>query len=172
MATAAAPGSIDIVAGYRPGAIGAITALHGLFYGQVWGFDRRFEAEVAAELADFVRRFRDDRDGLWLALDGNRIVGSIAMDGGDGRRPGVRLRWFILDPAYQGLGLGRRLMQRAMAFAAERAYPAVYLMTFAGLDAARRLYDAHGFRLVAERKDADWNAGGVTHQTLVRTLGG
>lgn len=160
-------GTVDIVAGFRPGAIGAVIQLHGRYYGTVWGLDRRFEAEVAAEFAEFAGRFDEVRDGLWLAVDGGRIVGSIVMDGGDGRRPGARLRWFILDPAYHGQGLGQRLMQAAMRFAVERGYGEVYLMTFAGLDAARRIYEAWGFRLLEERPGTDWNDGGVTHQTFV-----
>jgi hypothetical protein len=61
-------------------------------------------------------------------------------------------------------------MDAAMAFAAERGYPQVYLMTFAGLDDARRIYDAWGFRLVEAHEDADWNEIGVTHQTMALSL--
>lgn len=161
---------VTICAGYRPGAIGEITAMHGRYYAEAWGLDRRFEIEVAQELAEFVARLRDDRDGLWLALDGARTVGAIVIDGGDGQRPGARLRWFILDPAYHGQGVGRRLMQAAMEFCRARGHAQVYLMTFAGLDAARRIYEAWGFRLVEERRDDDWNEAGVTHQTFVLTL--
>jgi len=164
------PGAVEIVAGYRPGAIGAVTQQHGLYYAGAWGLDRRFEAEVAVELADFIGRFDSERDGLWLAVDAGRIVGAIVIDGGDGQRPGARLRWFILEAGYQGRGLGRRLMQAAMDFAAARGYGEVYLMTFAGLDAARRLYEAWGFRLVEERRDTDWNEDGITHQTFVLRL--
>ncbi len=37
-----------------------------------------------------------------------------------------------------------------------RAYSRVVLRTFAGLDAARHLYEAAGFTLVEEGEDATW----------------
>jgi hypothetical protein len=38
-----------------------------------------------------------------------------------------------------------------------RGYRSAYLTTFAGLDAARALYDRHGYALVAEEKADPWS---------------
>jgi GNAT superfamily N-acetyltransferase len=145
-----------IMRGYRPGAIGTIAALHSMYYAQNWDLGAFFEAKVATELAQFVTAADDTRDGLWLALTGERIVGSVAIDGSAAATAGVRLRWFIVDPAGQGHGLGRRLLSTAIEFCDAHGYSRVYLTTFAGLDAARHLYEQVGFRLEHEAEDRSW----------------
>ena len=146
----------DIVRGYRPGSIGRIAEMHGRYYSREWGFPPSFEALVARELADFVDGYDDAREGLWL-LDPQRILGSIALLRPRGDEP-ARLRWFIADDAARGAGGGARLMRAAMDFARNAGYPRVYLTTFAGLDAARRLYESHGFEMTAESRDDHWGA--------------
>jgi GNAT superfamily N-acetyltransferase len=136
--------------GYTPGALGRITELHGAYYHQHWGLDLYFEARVATELAAFLSRFDPNADGAWFACDGDHVIGGIFIDGHDPAREGARLRWFILDPAYQGRGVGNRLMQAAMDFCDQQSFSRVYLTTFAGLVSARHLYEKHGFRLCAE----------------------
>lgn len=81
-----------IVRGYRPGAIGRIVALHADYYHRHWSFGLFFEAKVARDLAEFLTRLDPARDGLWLALDGEEIVGSIAIDGHDADAVGAHLR--------------------------------------------------------------------------------
>ena len=144
--------SID---GYRPGAIGRIVELHAVYYAEHWGFDLRFEAQAARELSEFFLRFDADRDGFWTAWRGDVLFGSIAIDGLRGP-DGARLRWFIVEPEFQGAGVGRELMTRAMDFCRRSGHALVHLWTFAGLDAARALYERFGFRLSETHADADW----------------
>ena len=150
---------ILISSGYRPGAIGRITELHAGYYHRHWGFGLYFERKVAAGLAEFLGRFDPARDGLWLALLGHEIVGSIVIDGAPAGEEGAHLRWFIVDPGQQGLGIGKRLLKSALDFSRKCGFPRVHLWTFAGLDAARRLYETHGFVLRKEHEDRQW---GVT----------
>jgi GNAT superfamily N-acetyltransferase len=154
---------LEIVAGYRPGVIGRITQVHGEYYAARWGVDARFEGEVARELGDFVRRFDPARSGLWTVWSHDGVVGAIAIDGQSGEPGDARLRWFILDPDYQGRGIGRRLMTTAMDFCAQAGHRRVYLWTAADLDAARALYEAFGFTLVEEYEDGVWGAP-IRHQ--------
>ena len=149
-------GDAVTLSGYRPGAIGRITWLHGDYYGRHWGFGLYFEAKVARELADFLGRFDGERDLFRLAVVDDAIAGSIAIDGAKAAREGAHLRWFIVDPQRQGLGLGRLLLDDALGFCAACGYARVFLWTFAGLDAARRLYEAAGFRLVEEIEQQQW----------------
>ncbi len=136
--------------GYEPGLIGQVTALHGVYYARYWKLGLYFEAKVATELAAFLGRFDPARDGVWVAKADKTVVGAIFIDGSDAAGEGARLRWFILDPAYQGQGLGNRLLEQAVAFCRERGFRRVYLTTFAGLNAARHLYEKVGFRLYQE----------------------
>jgi GNAT superfamily N-acetyltransferase len=109
-----------------------------------------FEAKAATELSEFLSRFDLSRDGAWFARVNGEIVGGIFIDGKDAEGEGARLRWFILDPAYQGRGIGNRLMEAAMDFCKEKGFRRVYLTTFKGLNAARHLYEKFGFRLYSE----------------------
>lgn len=138
---------IELV-GYMPGALGRIVELQARYYAENWGLGLYFEAKAAAEMAEFLSRFDPERDGAWFAKDGDEIVGGIFIDGGDAEGP--RLRWFIIDPKYHGQGLGSRLMEAAMRFCEHQKFDRVYLTTFAGLNAARHLYDKFGFKLCRE----------------------
>ena len=143
--------------GYVPGTIGRITEAHAVYYHQHWGFDASFETQVARELSEFVSEFQIDRDGLWLAdLDG-RFTGSIAIDGKRADSEGARLRWFIVVPADQGSGIGRALLQEAVAFSRRKGYRSIFLWTFEGLTHARRLYEEIGFRLVQKHAASGGN---------------
>ena len=147
---------VSLSAGYIPGAIGKVAELHGTYYHQHWDFGLFFESKVATELSAFLNRFDPARDGFWLARAQDQIVGAIAIDGSEAEANGARLRWFILDPAYQGQGIGNLLMRAAMQFCEQATFKRVYLTTFAGLDAARHLYEKWGFRLCEEEQDTHW----------------
>ena len=151
------PADIVIAEGFRPGALGAVVTLHAIYYARAWSFGPFFEAKVARELAEFIGRYDRAHDRFLLALDGECILGSLVVDGGEPTATplGAHLRWFIVDEASQGRGAGTLLMDAAMPFVAAH-FPRCYLTTFAGLDAARRLYERAGFRLVAESEAESW----------------
>ena len=146
------------IGGYQPGAIGRIAEMHAAYYHRHWRFGLFFEAKVATELAEFLSRFDRERDGFWTLLDGDRVMGSIAIDGLKAASDGAHLRWFIVSPEITGSGWGRRLMQEAVAFCDRQAYRRIFLWTFAGLGAARHLYEAFGFHLVSEAEGERWGA--------------
>lgn len=160
-----------IVAGWRPGAIGDIVALHGRYYAQRWGFGPFFEAKVAADLADFIKHRHQHPSQLWCAVDGfDRLVGSVAIDGSHGRQTGAHLRWFILDQRCRGVGLGSRLLDGALGFCRDEGFARVTLWTFAGLHEARRLYESRGFTLAEEMPGTTWGKP-VTEQRFELALG-
>ncbi|MEO1192379.1 MAG: GNAT family N-acetyltransferase [Pseudomonadota bacterium] len=155
-------------AGYRPGALAGVVGLHMAYYAPAWGFGLAFETKVASELAAFLQGHDAARDLFLGAYDGQgQLCGSLVIDGKDAAGAGAHLRWFIVDAA--GQGLGGRLLDQGMAFCRDRGYRRVYLSTFAGLDAARRLYERHGFRLVAESEVDQWQ-GGVREQRFEAEL--
>lgn len=138
----------------RPGDIGRIVELHGELYSREYGWGRAFEAYVAESLSAFVLRGDPETDRLWLAEVGDQLVGSIAIGGRPG--PSGQLRYFLVDPRVRGRGLGKRLLDDALAFCRERKFRSVFLWTASDLPAAAHLYRAAGFRLVEEVPEPDW----------------
>lgn len=153
----------EIRTGYVPGALGRIIELHETYYSAHWNLDYEFSREVAVELAEFLGRYDEGDSRLWLVMSDpddageQEIMGSLVIDGGHtDDEEGARLRWVILAPELHGHGLGRALMSRAMAFCEEAGFGRVYLWTYEGLEAARHLYEKHGFTLVEEDTHQDW----------------
>ena len=165
------PAQIQVLPGYRPGCLGRIVDMHARFYARHAGFGVFFESRVASGLAEFAGRLDKPCNQLWTALDGDRIVGSVAIDGEDlGKHPEDRqahLRWFILEDGLRGAGTGRQLLQQALAFCDQQAFEATQLWTFRGLDAARRLYESSGFTLAEEWPGQQWGET-VIEQRFVR----
>ena len=162
--------AIDIKAGYRPGAIARCVEMHALYYARTAGFGQLFEAQVAAGMAEFSGRLDRPCNRLWLATRSGRVVGTVAIDGED-MGPGIaHLRWFIVDDEIRGEGIGRRLISEALAFCDRQGFAETQLWTFQGLDAARHLYEAHGFGLAEERRGRQWGED-VMEQRFVRRAG-
>ena len=115
--------------------------MHAEYYSAQAGFGVNFEAKVAQELAAFCTRFQAVRDGLWLARGAQAC---IAIDGSQAESSGAHLRWFIASETVRGTGVGKQLLQRALAFCRASGCGKVQLWTFAGLSAARHLYESLG----------------------------
>lgn len=162
---------VEIQTGYVPGALGRIVQLHESYYSSYWNLEYEFSREVAVELAEFLSRYDEAENRLWLVMSEaeepaeKEIVGALAIDGGQSEETGARLRWVILSPDLHGQGIGRELMDRAMNYCQDVGFERVFLWTFDGLEAARRLYDAHGFEEVETDTRQDWGPE-ITYQKL------
>ncbi len=152
-----------IVRGYIPGSIGRITELHGVYYHEHWDFGLFFEVKVGSDLCTFLQRYDDASDGIWTAAVNNRIEGAVAIDGRHAQNEGAHLRWFIVSEVLRGQGVGRQLLETAIAFCRQKQYDRVFLWTFQGLEAARHLYESLGFKLVHQQEGTQWGAA-VTEQ--------
>ena len=115
--------------GYYPGAIGKITEIHAIYYSENW---------------------------FWVATKNGKFAGAVAIDGQMADTEGARLRWFIVAPEFQNSGLGKKLISQAVEFCRKKKYPKVFLWTFEGLDAARRLYEREDFRLSETHSADQW----------------
>jgi DNA-binding MarR family transcriptional regulator/GNAT superfamily N-acetyltransferase len=144
----------QIERGYRPGCIGDIASLHGRYYARESGFGAFFERRVATELADFAQQLPASGKELWCYVEDDSTLASIAIDG-DEASGKAHLRWFIVDDALRGTGIGRRLLTNALDFVDAR-FKETYLWTFKGLDAARHLYESEGFTLTYEAEGTHW----------------
>ncbi|MCJ2165418.1 MULTISPECIES: GNAT family N-acetyltransferase [unclassified Pseudodesulfovibrio] len=156
---------------YSPGITEDVVRHHAAYYSSNWGFDHRFEAQVSRELSEFITGFNPQCDGFWWAGLGDDFAGAVAVDGSRHGAGQARVRWFIVSEACQGHGIGSRLLGRAMDFCRSREFEAVHLWTFAGLDAARTLYERNGFRLTAEVEGDGWGAR-IMEQKFVLPLTG
>jgi GNAT superfamily N-acetyltransferase len=159
---------VEIVKDYIPGSIGRVAELHGIYYSVHWRFGLSFEAKVAAELAEFLMRYDESRDGFWTASVDGCIEGAITIDGLRVEGEGAHLRWFIVSDALCGTGIGNRLIGTAIEFCRNCRYKRVYLWTFEGLDAARHLYERRGFRLVEQRRGAQWGTKVIEQRFLLQ----
>ena len=147
---------VKIVRGYIPGSIGRVAELHAAYYHRHWGFGLFFEARVASELAIFLGRYDENRDGFWTVSFQERIEASITIDGIHADHAGAHLRWFIVSDVLRGKGIGNQLIEAAIVFCRERGYQRVFLDSFEGLRAAKHLYEKNGFKLVAQQRGIQW----------------
>ena len=132
----------------QPGDIGYITYMHGALYKKEYDYGIQFEAYVAEGLCEFYHNYDAQQDCVWIAEHNNRIVGFLLLMHRD---KSAQLRYFIIAPAYRGVGLGKKLMDLYMQFLKQHGYTSSYLWTTSELPAAASLYRRHGFELVEEK---------------------
>lgn len=156
-----------IVEGYRTGMIGDIAALHARTHGPIVGNGPAFESVVSSAMAEFMPRIGDPRNNSWSVLENGAVTGSITIDGEDLGANTAHLRWFILSEKLRGKGLGRALLDRALAHCDTLGFDTIHLWTLKGLDAARALYEKSGFELADEYIGDQWGKA-VTEQKFIR----
>ena len=147
---------ISLYKGYLPGSIGRVIELHGKYYADNWNFAAYFEGTIATAMEEFIARYDSSRDAIWMVLKNGRVEGSITIDGIHADSEGAHLRWFIISDDLRGKGYGKQLLNHAIQFCKERDYASIYLRTFEGLHAARKLYEQAGFRLVHQEVGERW----------------
>lgn len=150
----------------RPGDASYIAYLHMKFYERQHNFRGIFEHYVLAGLSEFIRHPQGSR--LWIAEVDGCIAGSIAIV--KTGEQSAQLRWFLVEDSCRGMGLGRQLMDTAMAFCRERKYRHVFLWTIAQLEAARHLYKAYGFLPTQEKSNSEWTGSVLTEERWDWTL--
>jgi len=147
---AASPQPSTSIREHRPGDIGWVISAHGRLYFEVYGWDVTFEALVAEIAAKFLREFRPGQERCFIAeLDGEPVGSAFVVQES---QEVAKLRLVLVETRAQGLGLGKRLVREAIAFAGAAGYRRMTLWTNDILHAARAIYIAEGFRLVAEEQ--------------------
>lgn len=137
---------------FQPGDVGFVAHLHGRLYEKTYKFGRMFEYYVMKGLTEFM--IHTDGGELWVAEVNGEVVGSIAIT--KANETAAQLRWFVLDEKYQGLGIGKKLMETALHFCKDQNYQHVFLWTVSILQAARHLYQKYNFRLTEEKPNEEW----------------
>ena len=147
------PRNVRIRHELEPGDLGMVVHLHGVLYAREHGLDTTFEPYVAKPLADFAL---GGSGRLWIAEEGDRMVGSIALV--DAEAAVGQLRWFLVVPEARGTGLGKRLLDEALAYARQRGLRHIYLWSFATLTDALLLYERAGFKTTETKTGFVWGA--------------
>ncbi|WP_055588857.1 GNAT family N-acetyltransferase [Peterkaempfera griseoplana] len=151
----------------QPGDLGWVVMAHGEFYSREFGWDTGFEALVSRIVADYAAGREPGPQAAWIAeVDGVRAGCVFCVREDDST---AKLRLLLVDPAARGLGLGTRLVRQCLEFARTAEYQAITLWTNDVLGAARRIYQAQGFRLVAEEPHHSFGHH-LTGQTWQRPL--
>jgi GNAT superfamily N-acetyltransferase len=132
------------------GDVGWIAHRQGLLYAQEYGWDMSFEALVAQIAAQFVQNLDPVKENAWIAEADGQVVGSVFLVKVSDDI--AKLRLLYVEPHARGLGIGQRLTAECIAFARAQGYKTLTLWTNDILHAARRIYQAAGFALVAEEK--------------------
>jgi GNAT superfamily N-acetyltransferase len=101
------------------------------------------EPASAEHLAQYARAGRS-----WVAVDdGDRPVGYVLVDEIDGC---AHIEQISVDPEYQGIGIGRALVEHVRAWAEHTGRSAVTLTTFADVPWNGPLYAHLGFVVLAD----------------------
>jgi GNAT superfamily N-acetyltransferase len=154
-----------------PGDLGWVVMAHGEVYAQEFGWNNEFEALVARIVADYANDPDPARAAAWIAELGGRRAGCIFCVP-DSQQNAAKLRILLVHPDARGSGLGDRLVQTALEFAAAAGYERARLWTNDPLLAARRVYLRHGFQLTAEEPHHSFGVDlvGQTYELDLRTL--
>jgi ribosomal protein S18 acetylase RimI-like enzyme len=153
-----------------PGDIGRIIALHGEVYSKDCGFDTSFEVYVAQTLAEAGPTIASNQLKIWLAeTPQGELLGCIAILHHHDLE--AQLRWFLVHEKARGKGLGKKLLNQAIAYCTTMRFQKVFLYTTASLETASQLYQKAGFQLLEEETAVRWGQK-LVFQTYIRLNGG
>jgi DNA-binding MarR family transcriptional regulator/GNAT superfamily N-acetyltransferase len=135
---------------HKAGDMGWVVKRHAEIYAQEYGWNEEFEALIAQLCADFIRKLDPARERCWIAERAGERLGCIFVV--EESKTIARLRMLLVEPTARGLGVGTKLVDECLAFARAAGYRKMVLWTNDVLAAARRRYEAVGFRLVKEER--------------------
>ena len=150
----AIPGTDLILRTVRNGDANRILALMREVFIDEMGWDRAFLVDAAHTLVELLAADTAAKNLFLVCCDDRKIIGLVVLrDAGDGAG---FIRWLVVHSSVRGIGLGRLLMTRALAFAGDAGFDRVRLVTVRDLPKAMDFYLKAGFREVAHKPDILW----------------
>jgi putative acetyltransferase len=120
-------------------------AVRALVFGILRDYNLPTDAHTDEDLNDFdAHYFSRGGDFTVLTADGGRVIGCVGLFRAEPTT--LELRKMYLDQAWRGRGLGRRLLEHALARARELGAKKITLETAQVLKEAIALYTRNGFR--------------------------
>ena len=135
---------------HRIGDIGWLIHRQGLLYHLEQGWNGEFETLIAQIYGEYDAAPANPPKSLWIAERGGEVAGSIFIVPAAGEQGTAQLRMLYVEPAFRGLGIGKRLVEEAVTFSRASGYKRIILWTQDCLGSARRIYQGAGFELIRE----------------------
>lgn len=139
--------------GYIPGLLGRVGDLHGQYYVGGLGWGMKFDLLVLKGLTEFLEGYDPGQDLILSAWVNGVAVGSIIILGRNLGPDGAQLRFFLVSTPFQGMGIGKALLNQAMAWCQQKGFPLIHLWTVDNLPQSRKLYEQLGFHVVERIRD-------------------
>lgn len=105
-----------------------------------------------ADIADVEQHYMQN-GCFWCMIDGDKIIGTVAVRIIDIENKVVELKRMFVLPEYQGNGYGRLLLDHAIAYAKDQQYNKLCLDTRKQFSAAQHLYRTIGFKEIEKYND-------------------
>ncbi|RYD74547.1 MAG: GNAT family N-acetyltransferase [Verrucomicrobiaceae bacterium] len=140
-----------LLVSYRPSSRDEVLA----FFAKVFSELGRDSELISKEpdLADIPAAFQHSGGEFWMLRDSAEgpVIGTIALRRLD--EDCSELKRFYLLEAWRGMGLGKRLLETAIAHARDQGFARVRLDTTLKSEAAIRLFEAEGFTRIERYND-------------------
>lgn len=146
--------NIQIRETLKTGDLGYITYLHAKVYQEECAYNLAFEGYVCKTFAEFAERYNSEGDRFFIAELHGQIIGCVAIL--EHSKSEAQLRWFLVLPEYRGIGLGKMLYERAVAYCEAQNYLNVWLLTTSDQEKAVSMYNKTGFCKVEESPVEMW----------------
>lgn len=131
-----------------------VISRHCSLYEKEYGLTGSFCDYVDAGVRQFAEHYDANWECMLIAETEKKPVGSIAIVKTTDTT--AQLRYFLLEPAMRGRGLGNRLVNTTITFCREKGYKHIFLETISALTTARHIYKSHGFTLTSSHENFSW----------------
>lgn len=132
----------------QPGDLSFLAYMHATLYAKEMGYGINFEGYVLDGLGEFAHQYNPAKDKVWICEHEGKIIGSLV---GFHRDSDIQFRYFIFQPEYRGIGLGKHLMSEFIKYAKASGCKNTYLWTTTEQATAISLYTRYGFTQTEEK---------------------
>lgn len=137
-----------VIDSFRPG--DALDVVNVIVPIQSQEFGIAITAEDQPDLAEIPDFYQTGAGGFWVARDGGRIVGTIALKDIGGGDAALRKMFVLASHRGREHGVAARLLATLLDHARARGLTGIWLGTTDKFLAAHRFYEKQGFRQVAK----------------------